>query len=180
MICSFVKRRQWVTLIFLIIGGGRNAPSVQISLQGTKDAALRAHEGHCRQHRSAGHSSHALTFFQRRLAAARAISERRAGPITSARFLPPLSPAATAFGFFPCSSGFGSRSSTWPVAMPIMALASWFGSRGRLARIVLIAPPSFSQRSMLRWLGSALGRCLPWAAMLAICPRHGHAARVSQ
>jgi hypothetical protein len=44
----------------------------------------------------------------------------------------------------PCSSGLGSRS-TSPVAISTLSLASWAGSRGRLARPPAGAPPSLSQ-----------------------------------
>jgi len=43
-------------------------------------------------------------------------------------FRPPLRPRAMAF---PRSSGVGSRSSTWPVRISTISLASWFVSRGR-------------------------------------------------
>jgi len=44
--------------------------------------------------------------------------------------LPPFLPNATAAGSFPCSSGVGSRSGFCPVAMSMIDLASWLGSRG--------------------------------------------------
>lgn len=40
-----------------------------------------------------------------------------------------------AAGSLPCSSGVGSRSSTSPLAISIISLASWAGSRGRFGRL---------------------------------------------
>jgi hypothetical protein len=59
------------------------------------------------------------------LAAFAAIFERRDGDNLSALALPPFLPRATAAGSLPCSSGVGSRSSTSPLAISIMSLASW-------------------------------------------------------
>src|SRR5687768_17379522 len=71
--------------------------------------------------------------FQRAAAAFLAISARRFLDRDAARALPPFSPpfrpSATAAGSFP-SSVLGS--STAPVAMSVMNLASWLASLGRL------------------------------------------------
>src|SRR5438876_1238672 len=66
-------------------------------------------------------------------------------------------PEATALAFFSRFSGVVGRSSTSPLAMSIMSLASWAGSRGLLARPPTGAPPSFSH--LRRELG--LGLCVP-------------------
>ena len=71
-------------------------------------------------------------FFAHRAAAARfAIVARFSRERALARARPPFRPKEAAAGSFPCSSGVGSRSSIWPVAIPMMLLASWLGSRGR-------------------------------------------------
>jgi len=73
---------------------------------------------------------------QRALAAFRAAALRSPGVSFIARALPPLSPPrlpnVTAAGSLPCSSGVGSRSSTWPLAISTSSLAAWLKSRGRL------------------------------------------------
>jgi hypothetical protein len=51
---------------------------------------------------------------------------------------PPLRPLSTAAGSLPCSSGQGSRSDFWPVAMSIVYLASSLGSLGRLGSVRFI------------------------------------------
>src|ERR1700730_2576136 len=51
------------------------------------------------------------------------------------RLRPPACPCLTATAFFPCSSGVGSRSSTSPLAISIISLASLAGSRGRFTPI---------------------------------------------
>jgi hypothetical protein len=69
------------------------------------------------------------------------------------RTLPPLGspilPRATRLARFPCSSGVGSRSSSSPLAMSIMSLASWAGSREAFWPV---------HRSLVRWpLGQFVG-----------------------
>jgi hypothetical protein len=75
-------------------------------------------------------------FFHRVCAANRAISARFSGVSFIALARPPLGPPAlpraTAVAVLPCSSGVGSRSSTWPLAISTTSLAAWLKSRGRL------------------------------------------------
>jgi hypothetical protein len=75
------------------------------------------------------------------------------GASFKARALPPLGspilPRATRLARFPCSSGVGSRSSSSPLAMSIMNLASWAGSREAFWPV---------HRSLVRWpLGQFVG-----------------------
>src|SRR3984893_15356886 len=77
--------------------------------------------------------------FQLALAAFRAISARRSGVIFAALALPPLRPPRrprlTAAVSFPSNGGSGSRSSTSPLAISIISLASWAGSWGRFTPV---------------------------------------------
>jgi hypothetical protein len=83
-------------------------------------------------------SSDQSDFFQRADAAILAISARCSGVSLALRaaapFGPPTRPRATAAGDLPSST----RSSTCPVAMSPMSLASAMGSRGRLRRFVVM------------------------------------------
>jgi hypothetical protein len=54
----------------------------------------------------------------------------RMGRGQEARAFPPFFPNSTAAGSLPCSSGVGSRSGVSPVAISMIRLASWLGSRG--------------------------------------------------
>jgi uncharacterized membrane protein len=45
--------------------------------------------------------------------------------ILSARAFPPFRPSATAAGSFPSSSGDGTLSSIWPVAIHLMQMIGW-------------------------------------------------------
>jgi|SRR5260370_11653829 len=67
-------------------------------------------------------------FFHRAVAAVLAISERCSGVKAFARAGPPFEPALCARTCF----AVGGRSSTSPLAISIINLASWAGSRGRL------------------------------------------------
>jgi hypothetical protein len=73
--------------------------------------------------------------FQRALAAFFATAVRCSAVMLSALALPPFRPPRrprlTAAASFPSNDGSGSRSSTSPLAISIMSLASWAGSRGR-------------------------------------------------
>jgi hypothetical protein len=60
-----------------------------------------------------------------------ALPDKRYGVMLAARAGPPFLPMADAAGSTPRSSGVGSRSSTSPVRISTMSLASWFVSRGR-------------------------------------------------
>ncbi len=76
--------------------------------------------------------------FQRALAPVFAIAVRCAAVNFAALALPPLRPPRrprlTAAASFPSNDGSGSRSSTSPLAISIINLASWAGSRGRFKR----------------------------------------------
>ena len=52
-------------------------------------------------------------------------------------------------GFFPCSSGVGSRSSTSPDTISVMRLAHWLGSRGRLGCLSGMGVPEVIPERMM-------------------------------
>jgi hypothetical protein len=62
-------------------------------------------------------------------------------------FAPPSFPSATAAGFFSGPFGAGSGAAS-PVAMSVMSLASWFGSRGMLERFCMLRLSDSRQTSV--------------------------------
>ncbi len=85
--------------------------------------------------------------------AAQGVTDKRLGVRALPPLRPPRRPNETAAGSLPSSEGASSRSSTSPLAISIISLVSWAGSRGRLRWSAIVLSQEQPERLFARSIG---------------------------